>query len=101
MQPGAACLYGPKGGVGTARMVFPNVEHELPRARATLWRYEPDGNGWAAYGMGTVSQDGRQIIPDAGVVITDFGSAECDPATRTHQPPPQRPHIERQPVQTP
>lgn len=95
IQPGAACLYDAHGGVGTATMVFPNVENELPKARATLWRYEPDGNGWAPYGMGTVSADGRQIIPDAGVVITDFGSAECEPGTRTRQPPPQRVEVRR------
>ncbi|MDH2352295.1 carboxypeptidase-like regulatory domain-containing protein [Bradyrhizobium sp. SSUT112] len=90
IQPGAACLYDAKGGIGTARLVFPNFDKELPKARATLWRYEPDGNGWAPYGQGTVSSDGRQIIPDAGVVLTDFSSAECDPATRTRQPPPSR-----------
>jgi hypothetical protein len=90
IQPGGACLYDAKGGVGIARMVFPNFAHELPRARATLWRYEPDANGWTPYGMGTVSADGRQVIPDAGVVITDFASAECDPATRARQPPPER-----------
>jgi hypothetical protein len=90
IQPGAACLYDAKGGIGTARMVFPNFQHELPKARATLWRYEPDANGWAPYGMGSVSADGRQIVPDPGVVITDFASAECDPQTRTRQPPPAR-----------
>jgi hypothetical protein len=90
IQPGAACLYDAKGGIGTATMLFPNFAKELPRARATLWRYEPDANGWTPYGQGTVSSDGRQIIPDPGVVVTDFSSAECDPATRTRQPPPER-----------
>jgi hypothetical protein len=89
-QPGAACLYDAAGGIGTATLVFPNFAKELPRARSTLWRYEPDGNGWTVYGRGTVSGDGRQVIPDPGVVITDFSSAECDPATRTRQPPPER-----------
>jgi hypothetical protein len=95
LQPGAACLYDAQGGIGTATMVFPNVDKELPKARATLWRYEPDGNGWAPYGMGTVSADGRQIIPDTGVVITDFGSAECEPAKRTRQPPLKRPDMRK------
>jgi hypothetical protein len=95
IQPGGACLYDAQGGIGTATMVFPNVENELPKARATLWRYEPDANGWAPYGMGTVSSDGRQIIPDAGVVITDFASAECQPETRTRQRPPERPDLRR------
>jgi hypothetical protein len=79
-----------------ADMVFPNVEKELPKARATMWRYEPDGNGWAPYGMGTVSADGRQVVPDPGVMITDFASAECEPTKRTHQPPMKRPDLWRQ-----
>ncbi len=90
LQPGAACLYDARGGVGTATMIFPNVHRELPKARATMWRYEPDANGWNPYGMGTVSEDGLQIMPDPGVFITDFGSAECQATTRTRQPPPQR-----------
>jgi hypothetical protein len=96
IQPGAACLYDVQGGVGTAIMVFPNFEKELPKARATLWRYEPDENGWAPYGMGTVSSDGRQVIPDPGVVISDFASAECEAGKRTRQPPMKRPVL-RQP----
>jgi hypothetical protein len=92
-QPGGACLYDAHGGVGTATMVFPNLNKQLPKARATLWRYEPDGDGWTPYGMGTVSADGQQIVPDAGAVITDFGSAECVPKTRTRQPPPKRPDL--------
>jgi hypothetical protein len=68
-------------------------KNEPPKARANLWRYEPDGNGWASYGMGTVSADGRQIIRDAGVVITDFASAECQVETRTRQRPPERPDL--------
>jgi hypothetical protein len=90
LQPGAACLYDARGNAGTATMIFPNVSHQLPKARATMWRYEPDANGWTPYGLGTVSEDGLQIVPDAGVVITDFGSAECQATTRTRQPPPQR-----------
>lgn len=90
IQPGAACLYDAAGGVGTATLVFPNFKRELPRARAMLWRYEPDANGWTTYGQGKVSADGRQVIPEPGAVITDFSSAECDPATRTRQPPPER-----------
>jgi hypothetical protein len=93
IQPGAACLFDAHGGIGTATMVFPNIEKELPKARATLWRYEPDARGWTPYGMGTVSADGRQIIPDVGVVITDFASAECEPGKRTRQPPLVQPNL--------
>lgn len=93
IQPGAACLYDAKGDVGTATMVFPNFAHELAKARAVLWRYEPDANGWAPYGMGKVSADGRQVVPEPGVVITDFWSAECESGKGTRQAPPKRPAL--------
>jgi hypothetical protein len=101
IQPGAACLYDAQGGIGTATMVFPNIDKELPKARAVLWRYEPDDRGWTPYGMGKVSADGRQIIPDPGVVITDFASAECEPGKRTRQPPIERPDPRRRGESTP
>ncbi len=93
MQPGAACLYTPSGGIGQAQLWYPNFNHELPRARATLWAYVPDGNGWQPIGTGTVSADGRQIVPDAGVAMYDLGSAECQPATRSKMDPPVRQRV--------
>ncbi len=84
IQPGGACLYSASGGVGVARIRYPNIHHQMPRARERLLRYEPDLNGWTSYGAGTVTDDGKQLIPDESAYITDFGSAECDPATRSH-----------------
>jgi hypothetical protein len=85
IQPSGACLYDTKGGIGYARIIYPNVFNHLPRARETFWTYEPDRAGWRAYGYGQVSPDGTQVIPDRDTVITDFYSAECDQATRTHR----------------
>ncbi len=95
IQPGAACLYDAKGGVGKAVIHYPNFNKELPKARANLWRYEPDANGWTTYGIGVVSADGKQIVPEAGAGLTDFYSAQCDPATRTRIAPPERPERKR------
>ena len=95
LQPGGACLFNTKGGIGVARILYPNTFHELPGARATVWRYEPDEYGWNPYGTGVVSKDGSQIIPDRGVVVTDFGSAECAPSTRSHQNVPKRIDLRR------
>jgi hypothetical protein len=83
IQPGAACLDTAAGGIGYAWIVYPNYHNQLPRAREGLERYEPDQHGWRVYGAGSVSADGRQVIPDRNAVITDFGSAECDPKTRS------------------
>ena len=95
IQPGAACLYTKDGGIGQAAMRFPNWTHELPHARAVFWRYEPDANGWTPYGMGAVDADARQVVPEPGVEIYDFGSAECDPATRSHMDPALRQDVRR------
>jgi hypothetical protein len=84
IQPGGGCLYDAHGGVGEAQMRYPNFTHELPGARAIALRYAPGRRGWMGYGTATVSADGTQVIPDRGAVITDFASAECDPATRSH-----------------
>jgi hypothetical protein len=90
IQPGAVCLYDATGGIGTAQIILPNFAHELPKARVGYLRYEPDANGWGPYGYGSVSSDGRQIIPDADTVLTDFASAECDPKTKSRPAPPAR-----------
>ena len=54
-------------------IVFPNETNSPPGTRVDLWYYDesptPDvnSNQWKIYGQGTVSEDGRQIVPDPGV----------------------------------
>ena len=54
-------------------IVFPNETDSPPGTRVDLWYYDesptPDvnSNQWKIYGQGTVSEDGRQIVPDPGV----------------------------------
>jgi YD repeat-containing protein len=41
-----------------------------------FWHYEPDGGRrWYVYGQGTITADGRQIVPDPGVSINEFTGA--------------------------
>jgi hypothetical protein len=90
IQPGSACLYKTDGATGAAQIIYPNSQQELPGARMGYWRYDPSGRGWMVQGVGIVSQDGKQITPDADTFITNFnGSAECDPSTRTRRRPAQ------------
>ena len=70
-QPGGAYIYGPSG----ARVIYPNDVKELPGARFNFWHYDPEGSGWYIYGMGTVTEDGKQIVPDPGVSIYEFTGA--------------------------
>lgn len=77
LQPGAACLYTAAGEKAYAQIWYPNLTHELPKARATFYHYSPLARGWIPKGTATVSADGRFLVPDAGSDFSDFGSAEC------------------------
>lgn len=57
------------------RIIYPNYKGELPGARANFWHYEPAYVGWYIYGLGTVSEDGKQVISDPGVGIYEFTGA--------------------------
>ncbi|GIF00007.1 hypothetical protein Ari01nite_74710 [Paractinoplanes rishiriensis] len=62
VQPGGGVLF-PEG----ARIIYPNYTKEAPGTRTQFWNYDPDVKGWHLYGLGTVSKNGKQIIPDPEV----------------------------------
>jgi hypothetical protein len=72
VQPGAGYVYGPHGG---ARIVYPNTFAEPPGRGHTFWHYDPGARGWYVYGLGRVTPDGRQIVPDLGVSVYEFTGA--------------------------
>jgi hypothetical protein len=95
IQPGAACLMTSDGKPGSAQLRYPNTKHQLPRARATYFRYDVKELGWTPYGIGTVSADGSQFVPYAATVLHDF-DGECPPAVSrvdmsSHRPQPASP----------
>lgn len=51
------------------RIVYPNFEHLPPGTRVDLWNYDSREVGWYIYGRGTVTVDGRQIVPDPGAEL--------------------------------
>ena len=67
IQPGGAVVIPPR-----ATLIYPNFIAAPPGRRLSFWTYEPEGRGWYSYGKGTVSPNGKQIIPDPGVVIYQF-----------------------------
>ena len=69
VQPGGAYLS--KG----ARIVYPNWGHLPPGQRVDFWNYDPDVKGWYVYGKGSVSANGKQVVPDPGVRIWEFTGA--------------------------
>lgn len=93
-QPGGATISSADGRWLGAQVVYPNYGHELPRARGTFWRYEPDSLGWSAYGTGTVSADATQVVPDGGTRIYALTGAMFNGAGGVPQingPPPAPP----------
>jgi RHS repeat-associated protein len=70
VQPGGAYVF-PKG----ARIIYPNYTNQLPGARVEFWNYDPDERGWHIYGHGTVTADGKRIVPDPGVRVYEFSGA--------------------------
>jgi RHS repeat-associated protein len=69
IQPGHVTLS--KG----ARIIYPNWTHLPPGQRVSFWNYNAKDNGWFVYGHGSVSPDGKQIVPDPGVRIWNFSGA--------------------------
>ncbi|HEY0760945.1 MAG TPA: RHS repeat-associated core domain-containing protein [Pyrinomonadaceae bacterium] len=67
IQPGGAFVIPPR-----ATLIYPNFIGAPPGRRISFWTYEPEGRGWYSYGKGTVSPNGKQIVPDPGVVIYQF-----------------------------
>lgn len=74
VQPGSSYIF-PKG----AQIIYPNYTHLAPGARANFWDYDPDQKGWYIYGHGTVTPDGKQVVPDPGVVVWEFTGAMLSP----------------------
>ncbi|SFI48553.1 RHS repeat-associated core domain-containing protein [Collimonas sp. OK307] len=76
IQPGGSVIQSTKGQVAQgARLIYPNFSKEQPGTRMSFWNYDAQGKGWYVYGQGTVSKDGKQVIPDPGVVIYEFTGA--------------------------
>ena len=69
VQPGGAWLS--KG----AQIIYPNWGHLRPGQRVPFWNYEPKGRGWYVYGEGTVTANGKQVVPDPGVRVWEFSGA--------------------------
>ena len=76
VQPGGAYVYtsgygGPKG----ARVVYPNSVNYPLDTVVEFYHYDPEEKGWYVYGTGSVSPDGRQVIPKPGVALYEFTGA--------------------------
>ncbi len=82
VQPGRAYLSKP------AQIIYPNYDHLRPGQRVPFWNYNPDSHGWYVYGHGSVTANGKQVVPDPGVGVWGFAGAMI---TSTPTPPSSKP----------
>lgn len=76
VQPGGSHLEGINAASAKgAQIVYPNYPHAKPGTRMTFWDYDAAKRGWFEYGQGTVTADGKQVMPDANVRIYEFTGA--------------------------
>jgi RHS repeat-associated protein len=90
VQPGGAHLSG-----AGARIIYPNYRHLPPGRRVKFLHYRPKhtlrehkfgGAGWYVYGRGTVTPDGKQVVPDRGVAIHEFTGAMINDPNQPNPP---------------
>lgn len=90
IQPGGAYLQGlSMEGARGARVVYPNYTNDLPGSKVDFWNYDPREKGWYVYGQGTVTADGKQVVPDPGVAVYDLSGAMIN--SSGNSPPPTAP----------
>src|SRR5262249_20135100 len=53
-------------------VIYPNLSGASPGASIPLWAFDHNTVSWYQYGLGTVSADGKTIVPNAGVGLRDF-----------------------------
>jgi RHS repeat-associated protein len=70
IQPGGSQVIPPR-----AQLIYPNFLGSRPATRIDFYNYDPTEKGWYIYGQGTVTPDGKQIVPDAGVTLYEFSGA--------------------------
>jgi hypothetical protein len=75
VQPGGGYVYtsgaGPKG----VFLVYPNYPHRIPGQRIQFFHYDPDVRDWYVYGLGTVTRNAAQVVPDPATRLYAFTGA--------------------------
>jgi RHS repeat-associated protein len=78
LQPGGTVVEGADGGIGPGlRIIMPNAAGWDPGYRVRLWGFDPSKSGWYVFGEGTVSPDGKRIVPDDSAVIRRLSCVEA------------------------
>jgi RHS repeat-associated protein len=85
IQPGGSEIIPPR-----AQLIYPNFMNATPGTRIDFYNYDATEKGWYVYGRGTVTPDGRRIVPDAGVVLYELsGAMVANPNNAPPEGPPE------------
>src|SRR5262249_618483 len=77
-QPGNACVLNASNQCITDNtgpkipVTYPNLSGASAGTSIPLWAFDHSTVQWYQYGNGTVSADGKTIVPNAGVGLRDF-----------------------------
>jgi hypothetical protein len=88
VQPGGLIVQGlsPKSSTGI-RVIYPNLSELRPGTRALFFDYDPKERDWFPYGEGTVTADGKQVVPNAGVAFYTAMASSYSPPPPPPPPP--------------
>jgi RHS repeat-associated protein len=87
-QPGGTYVQTAGNGPPGAWLVYPNHEAVAPGQLAQFWHYDPDVKDWYVYGIGRISPDGRQGVPDPTTRFYELTAAMFSTGS---SPPPKAP----------
>jgi RHS repeat-associated protein len=92
-QPGGTYVAAPGGAPNGAWLVYPNYRGAIADQRVQFFHYDPDVRGWYVYGIGRVTPNATQVVPDPSTRFYSFTGAMINSG---NSPPNQSPSAQPQ-----
>jgi len=73
--PGGAYIDAPGGRSNGAWLVYPNYRNGIPYQLTQFFHYDPDVKDWYVYGVGRVTPNAAQVVPDPATRFYSFTGA--------------------------
>jgi len=98
-QPGGAYVEAPGGRSNGAWLVYPNYRNGIPYQLTQFFHYDPDLKDWYIYGIGRVTANAAQVVPDLTTRFYSFTGAMLSTGdSPAAQQPPEPPTKTADPV---
>ena len=75
IQPGGGYVHTAGAGPRGAWLVYPNYRREYAGKRLQFYHYDPEVKDWHVYGLGTVTRNEAQVVPDPSTRIYEITGA--------------------------